>query len=111
MADSAIGEVAVTLDGKEFTLRCSLAAAKRLNAYAGGSGFQGVVARLGMCDFETYVAVIAYALDRKPVDVEEMVYRAGMVNLTADLVTFVTYLGNGGKPMTAAKDGDGTGEG
>jgi hypothetical protein len=111
MVDASVGEVAVTLDGKEVILRCSLAVAKRVNAYAGGSGLQGIIARLGMCDFDTHVAIVAYALDQKPIDVEDKVYRAGLVNLTGDLVTFVTYLGNGGKPIAAATEGGESGEG
>jgi hypothetical protein len=103
MTDSSIGEVEITLDGKSVTLRCGLAVAKRVNAYAGGSGFQGITARLGMVDFDTYVALIAFALDKKPIDVEGAVYRTGILTLTADLTTFVTYLANGGKPVAAVE--------
>lgn len=105
MADEAIGEVAIVLDGKEETLRCSLAAAKAVNAFAGQNGHQGIIARLGMLDFEAYVAVVAYGLDKPARAVEAKVYRTGLVNLTASLVTFVTMLANGGKPIKS-DDGD-----
>lgn len=110
MADSSIGEVEITLDGKPVLLRCSLAAAKRVNGLA--NGHQGVIARLGMMDFDAYVQVVAAALDKKPMDVEAKVYRTGMPALTGDLVTWITYLANGGKPIVAAvdKDDDTTGE-
>ena len=103
MADVENGEVEITLDGKEETLRCGLKRAKALNAFAGGNGHHGITARLGMLDFDTYVQVVAIGLDRKPVDVEERVYRTGIVNLTADLLTYVTNLANGGKPIKAAE--------
>lgn len=93
MADSSIGEVDTPLG----TLKCSLAAAKHVNALAGG--YNGVIGRLGMLDHDTYVGVVAAGLGKKPSEIEGKVYAAGLVNLTAPLVTFVTYLGNGGKPM------------
>lgn len=105
MADANIGEV----DSPLGTLRCNLAAAKQVNALAGG--YAGVLHRLGMLDLDTYVGVMAAGLGKKASDIEAKVYGAGLVNLTAVLVTYVTYLGNGGKPIaTAAEDGAETGE-
>lgn len=110
MADEAVGEVEIILAGSTEILRCSLAAAKAVNAFAGGNGHQGIIARLGMLDFDTYVAVIAYGLGKRPVDVEEKVYRTGVMNLTAVCIKYVTNLANGGKPVKEAEGDDKAGE-
>lgn len=105
MADTSIGEV----DTAVGTLRCSLAAAKAVNSLAGG--YNGMMARLGMLDLDAYVAVAAAGLGKRPSEVEDKVYRAGVINLTGAFVTYVAYLGNGGKPVTeAAGDGAPAGE-
>lgn len=102
MADASIGEVETPLG----TLKCGLAAAKAVNALAGG--YNGILHRLGMLDFDAYVAVIAAGLGKKSSEIEAKVYGVGLVNLTASLVTYVTYLGNGGKPVAEAPAGDGS---
>jgi hypothetical protein len=110
MADASIGEVDIILNGKARTLRCSLAAAKVVNAAA--NGCQGMIARLGMMDLDAYITVVAAGLNQKYKDVEEPVYKTGMPALNGPLIEFVTYLANGGRPIVAAeeKDDDGTGE-
>lgn len=105
MADASIGEVDTPLG----TLKCNLTAAKAVNALAGG--YNGALHRIGMLDHDVYVAIAAAGLGKKPADIEDKVFRAGLVNLTAAFVTYVTYLGNGGKPVAeAAKDGADEGE-
>lgn len=104
MADANIGEV----DSPLGILRCSLAAAKQVNALVGG--YNGAIARLGMLDHDTYVGVAAAGLGKKPSEIEAKVYSAGLVNLTAAFVTYVTYLGNGGKPMQPVAETDAEGE-
>ncbi|MGJ5032358.1 hypothetical protein ACQR1I_36355 [Bradyrhizobium sp. HKCCYLS2038] len=101
MADKSIGEVD-TLIG---TLRCSLTAAKAVSSMAGG--YNGALARIGMLEFDTYVAIAAAGLGKKPSEVEAKVYSAGLVNLTAPFVEYVTYLGNGGKPVAEPANADG----
>jgi hypothetical protein len=101
-----LGEVEIELGGKTETLRSTLKAAKQVN---GGGGFINVLGRLAAMDQDFYVMVVAAGLDRKIVDVEQKVFDAGLPNLTEPLSTFVQYLANGGKPITAS-DGDGTGE-
>ncbi|MGJ4932180.1 hypothetical protein ACQR1I_35415 [Bradyrhizobium sp. HKCCYLS2038] len=93
MTDKSIGEVD-TLVG---TLRCSLTAAKTVSAMA--NGYNGVIARLGMLDHDVYVAIAAAGLGSKPSEVEEKVFRAGLVNLTSPFVEYVSNLSNGGKPI------------
>jgi hypothetical protein len=107
MADMAVGEVEITLDGKPATLKSTLAAAKRVNGIAGG--YMAVLGRLGTMDHDAYVHVVAAGLDKKPSEVEDDVFRTGLLNLTEPLSTFVEYLVNGGKPAAPAK-GSGSGE-
>jgi hypothetical protein len=107
-ADASIGEVAITLDDKEVVLKCSLAAAKRVNA---GGGYFHVMARLGAMDHDFYVMVVAAGLDKKPNDVEGAVYKAGLPALTERLITFCEYLANGGKPVMPSTGENEPGEG
>jgi hypothetical protein len=104
MADANIGEV----DSPLGTLRCSLAAAKSVSAI--GGGYNGVLHRLGMLDFDAYVAVAAAGLGKKPSDIEAKVYNAALVDLTAPFVKYVTHLSNGGKPFAPAAETDESGE-
>lgn len=107
MADASIGEVEITLDGKSYTLRCSLAAAKRINA---GGGYFQVASRLDAMDLDYYAMVIAAGLDKKVPDVEERVYRTGLVSLNGPLGIYLTYLLNGGKPAETEKGDQPQGE-
>jgi hypothetical protein len=97
MANAAIGEVDITLDGKEVTLQCSLPVAKRISAHG---GYKHVTNRLGQGDLDFYVMVVAAGLGKKENEVEVAVYKAGMPYLVTPLSTFIDYLCNGGKPAT-----------
>jgi hypothetical protein len=104
-----IGEVEITLGGKTETLRPSLGAAKRVNA---AGGFTNVMEKLMAYDLNYYVTVVSAGLNKKPIDVEEAIYQAGLPNLVGDLVTYVGYLANGGKPAGSDASGEkDTGEG
>jgi hypothetical protein len=96
MAD---GEIEIKLDGKIETLRSSLSAAKRVNA---GGGFSHVVSRIHAADLEFYILVVAAGLNKKTSEVEEAVYKTGLPALGVDVVRFVNYLANGGKPFSEA---------
>jgi len=103
-----MSEVEITLRGKSETIRCTLKAAKAVNALAGG--FQGALARLANMDQEAYFQIVAAGLGKKPIDVEQAVYETGLTNLTEPLSNFVLMLANGGKPFIAAEEGGGEGE-
>lgn len=99
---TAIGEVEIELNGKAETLRCSLEAAKRVSG--GGGGFMNVFNRLGAMDYECYVMVVSAGLGKRPIDVDNAVFKTGLPKLTEPLVTFVEYLTNGGRPIAAAAE-------
>lgn len=103
-----MSEVEITLKGKSETLRCTLKAAKSVNALAGG--FQGALARLANMDQEAYFLIVAAGLGKKPMEIEQAVYEAGLTNLTEPLSNFVMLLANGGKPLAPAEEGAGEGE-
>ncbi len=100
-----MSEVEVTIKGRPETLKCSLKAAKTVNAVAGG--FQGALARLAAMDQEAYFLIVAAGLGKKPIDVEQAVYETGLPSLTEKLSEFVLLLANGGKPLSAEPAGEG----
>lgn len=100
-----MSEVEVTIKGRPETLKCSLKAAKTVNAVAGG--FQGALARLAAMDQEAYFLIVAAGLNKKPIDVEQAVYETGLPNLTEPLSAYVLLLANGGKPLSAESAGEG----
>lgn len=97
-----MSEVEITLNGKTETLRCTLRAAKRVNAMP--DGFQGVGRRLISLDFDTYVAIVAVGLDKKPADVEDAVFEAGMLKLFPVIDEYVGRLMNGGELIRPKED-------
>jgi hypothetical protein len=101
-----MSEVEITLNGKTETLRCTLRAAKRVNA---GGGFAEMLRKLAIFDQDTYFAIVAAGLDKKTSDVEDAVYENGLPDLTESLSTYVSLLANGGKPLKTTETG-GTGE-
>jgi hypothetical protein len=107
MANAAVGEVDITLDGKVETLKSTPAAARRISGIAGG--YVPVLGRIGAFDHNTYVQVVAAGLDKKTGEVEDAVFRTGLLKLVDSLSEYVDYLINGGKPAALAK-GSGSGE-
>lgn len=103
-----MSEVEVTLKGKSETLRCTLKAAKTVNAMAGG--FQGALARLANMDQEAYFLIVAAGLGKKQIDIEQSVYDTGITNLTEPLTSYVLSLANGGRPLVATEETAGEGE-
>jgi hypothetical protein len=98
-----MSEVEITLNGKAETLRCTLRAAKRVNA---GGGFVEILRKLAVFDQDAYFGVVAAGLDKKVAEVEDAVFATGLPDLTEPLSTYVNLLANGGKPMNAAETGD-----
>lgn len=92
------GEIEVTLGGKVEKLRPTFRAAKAVNALGGADGFSGVFRRIIALDLEMLSAVIAAGLNKKPDDVAEDVFKAGVAKLTQPASEFVSLLANGGRP-------------
>ena len=107
MANAAVGEVDIELDGKTVTLKSTLAAAKRVNA---AGGLRYIAERLDAYDLDAYVAVVAAGADRRNADVENVVFSAGMARLQVPLGVYISFLASGGKPIEPPKDGAPAGE-
>lgn len=103
-----MSEVEIKLKGKSESLRCTLKAAKTVNALAGG--FQGALARLANMDQDAYFQIVAAGLGKKPIEVEQAVYETGLTNLAEPLTSFVLALANGGRPFVPAEETAGEGE-
>lgn len=86
--------VTVTLGGKEETLRPTLRAARIVN---GMGSFTGAYERVRAGDLEAYIIVVAAGLNKKPDEVAQAVYEAGVIDLGQGVAEFVNLLANGGK--------------
>lgn len=103
-----MSEVEITLKGKSETLKCTLKAAKAVNAIAGG--FQGALVRLANMEQDSYFLIVAAGLGKKPAEIENAVYETGLTNLTEPLTSYVLLLANGGKPFATETENAGEGE-
>jgi len=99
-----MSDVSITLNGRAETLRCTLRAAKLVNA---AGGFAEALRRLAGFDLDAYVAIVAAGLGKKPSDVEDAVYEAGLPNLTEALSEYVGLLSNGGRPFKSESSPEG----
>ncbi|MDB5617469.1 MAG: hypothetical protein JWQ24_1707 [Tardiphaga sp.] len=96
------GTIEIELNGKQKTLVPSLKAAKVVN---GQRGFQTVLSRLSLMDFDAYVEVVAAGLGSRPAEVEDAVWKTGLPNLTEPLSQDVLLLANAGRPLSPATEG------
>lgn len=94
----AQGEVTITLNGREETLKSTLRAARDVNAACGG--FMEAYRKLMAFDLEAYVAIVAAGLGKKRQEVEDDVFKTGLAPLSEPLAEFVGYLSNGGRDPT-----------
>lgn len=95
------GEYAVPFGDETAVLTANLFAAKGISRHFGG--FQAALNKVATGDLEAFIAVIRYGLgirnDAEAARIEDKVFRAGILNLTAPLTEFVLMLANGGKPI------------
>ncbi len=104
------GEVDIPYAGGVETLKCTLRAAKEVNAHFGD--FSEAFRRVRNFDFAALVVVVAAGLGKKPEDVEQAVFNTGMDTLYQPVCEFVPLLSNGGRPPKPLNvEGDKPGEG
>lgn len=107
------GEVIIELDGEPVILKCTLLAAKTVNAAL--DGFVGAFRRVQQFDLEAFGLIVAVGMGKKiPADlndITEKVYATGMRNLSDDVTKFLTLLSNGGRESSTgskeASEGNG----
>jgi hypothetical protein len=91
------GDVEITLNGEAHTLRCTLRAAKTVNAYFGD--YPTAFRKIGELGQDAFFVVIAAGLNKKVNEVEEAVYSTGLPPLVDPLLEYIGLLANGGKPV------------
>lgn len=92
------GEVAITLDGKEYTLVPTLRAMRALSRHAGG--MRGLLTAIVQQDFDAASAVVVHGTGRNDREaLETALYRSGLTDATLmPMLQYVENLMNGGKP-------------
>ena len=103
------GDIPIVLDGRELTLKPTLAACLAVNRL--GTGLNAVIQKCANMDFETICEVICVGLDatsgKNRQEVQELVFRTGAINVAPDAIQFVRAVGNGG---VVPKDDEEAGE-
>lgn len=93
------GEVIIDLDGEPVILKCTLLAAKTVNAAL--DGFVGAYQRVQRFDLDAFGLIIAAGMGKKIPgdlnDITEKVYATGMRGLSDDVTKFLNLLSNGGR--------------
>lgn len=104
-ASIGAGNVTITLDDEQVTLRPTLRACQTISKQAGG--IMSAVQAVGRFDLEVMTSVIALGLDiRKPAELNalaEKVYQSGMAELVEPVTQFLSILANGGRPVAGGE--------
>ena len=96
------GDVKITLDDTEVTLKSTLRAVQMISAHFVPNGLAGARQALVAQDFNAAVAVIRHGLnlaDTQAARLPERVWRNFNVPLVMQLIRYVSLLANGGKPL------------
>lgn len=95
------GEIVVPYGDGKATLTANLFAAKGISRHFGG--FQTAMNKVTAGDLDAFAVVMRWGLgirtETEAKAVEEQVFRAGVLRLTAPLTEFVLICANGGKPI------------
>jgi hypothetical protein len=92
------GDVPITLDGEDLFLKPTLEACLRISRLHGNP--HDTATKIMAMDFDTVVAVVGIGLRRTTnKDLQEKVYKTGLVNLRASLISFIHIVNNGGRPI------------
>lgn len=93
------GDVAITLCGQELMLQPSLEACMRISKMAGDS-LAVAVQKVGRYDFDFIVELIALGVGATTPalkkEVQEKVYRTGVIHLVPECILFIRTIMNGG---------------
>lgn len=113
MSKITSGEVVITLDGEERTLKPTLNAATRVNNRFGG--FTKALPEVSALNLDAFVYIIGQGLAAKDDEMKTMkekVWRTGLADLVNPVGRFVMILANGGRDLDddgAEPDEDGEG--
>lgn len=102
------GDVAFQANGRTYTLRPYLGAAKGISAEFGG--LLNAYSRIRTYDMAGMSRIVAYGLDmadpKHTEEVEQIVYDAGIRTLAEPLCAYIERLGNRGQPIEQPKARD-----
>jgi len=84
-----------TVESPVGTLTPTLGAATTINRAFGN--YMDALRYVQAYDHSAYVVIVAAGLEKKPADVEQQVFAAGLVNLTDPVTLFIQSLLRGGK--------------
>ncbi len=102
------GDLKLELDGEEVVLKPSLGACTGICRAPGGIYGPGSVAeRLARCDLDTMAMLIRLGLGVGPSaikELEERIYRTGLIVVRDVLQEFVVIVANGGRPLEPEPD-------
>ncbi len=108
MSKLTSSNVVITLNGDDVTLKPTPRAALAISSHFGG--YRQAIEKLATMDLAAATTVVAQGAGIKgeaAKGLSEKVYRAGLSNLTPDLIEYVAILANGGRrPDEAASSGD-----
>jgi hypothetical protein len=98
------GEMQVPLGDGTVILTANLRAAKAISRHFGG--FQQALNKMAAGDLEAFIAVVRFGVgdvnEHSARRLEERVFQAGVLRLTAPLTEYVLICANGGKPIAEA---------
>lgn len=98
-------DVPIILDGEELSLKPTLEACLRISRLH-TSPYETANKIMAM-DFDTITSVIAAGLRRTVnKELQEKVFRTGIVNIRAELVSFIHIVNNGGRPLEDESEDD-----
>jgi hypothetical protein len=92
----------IVIGGERLALRCTLGAAKEINAFFGS--YTAAFRRLQEFDLAAYSAVVSYGTGKPLKDVENAVWQCGMPDLVRPLSDYLGLLSNGGRALTDTED-------
>jgi hypothetical protein len=101
------GQMDLKLGGETVVLTANLFAGRAICRHFGG--VQAALNRVAAGDIEAFIVIVRAGLgikadaDAKAQDIDERVFRGGILSLTSPLTEFLLSVANGGRPVGGAE--------
>lgn len=96
------GDVSIFIDGEEYFLKPTLKACISLSNSKGG--LTELVRRCADLEFSAIEQVIVAGLGKASKDLQELIFKSGLMTLSSPCITYLHIIANGGKPLTNNSD-------